>query len=403
MVYEDEVIGEGSFSVVYKGVDRNTSTDVAVKIFKCSQDRSTVSSFRPNIEVMKMLCDDPGGLTKETVRRSSSGSFDIEALREELQTAAAGRGAGGAAALDPATEHINLKMCIVQMLDYSRGSDGEPGKDEHGVLYLAMELGRETLGDWFKQLSKDGKTLSADQLRELQWTLVSIVAGLHTKGFVHLDIKPINIVRFGLGGGFQWKLIDFDGAARSGERIDLDNVTLTPKYMPPEIASTFGDTGKERDLRLSRRMDVWSVGMCAVEAVFLQPILGPWFEQWRQETGSDDKFYLWLADFDTDPVLSGDIVDHLSEIDPDMCDLLQGMLTKDPEKRLCIASCWRHRWFQPIRDAVMSRLVARPRDLVTRDQSKDAAGHPLISRARRSARCLSGRSSGATSAVCASM
>jgi len=387
VVYEDGVLGEGSFSVVYRGVDLDTSADVALKIYRNSQERSTVTSFRQNFEAMEALCSARGEPTNETVRRSSNGSFEIEALREELEALSPGR----AAALDPVIEHTNLKMCIVQMLDYSRGSDGKPGKDEHGVLYLVMELGRETLNDWFGQLSKEGKTLSADQLRELQWTLVSIVAGLHTKGFVHLDIKPINIVRFGLGARPQWKLIDFDGAARSGERIDLDNVTLTPKYMPPEIASTFGDDHKERDLRLSRRMDVWSVGMCAVEAVFLQPILGPWFEEWRQETGSDDKFYLWLADFDTDPVLSGDIAAHLSEIDPDMCDLLQGMLTKDPEKRLCIASCWRHRWFRPIRDAVLGRLAARPRE---------STGHSLFSRARRSARCSSG---GQSSAVCAAM
>jgi len=232
----------------------------------------------------------------------------------------------------------------------------------------------------------------------LAHAIIRIVAGLHAKGYVHLDIKPNNVVRFESGGRSLWKLIALDGAVPSGGKIDLDNVTLTPKYMPPEIASTFGDSGKERDLRLSRRMDVWSVGMCAVEAVFLQPILGPWFEQWRQETGSDDKFYLWLADFDTDPVLSGDILDHLRDINPDMCNLLQGMLTKDPKKRLCIANCWAHRWFQPLREKMLAAALAKAE---RSNAAKDAIWQPLPSKEsrRRSSWSLGRRNSGSNDAV----
>merc|ERR1719401_956739 len=123
-----------------------------------------------------------------------------------------------------------------------------------------------------------------------------------------MDIKPMNIVRFSPEQGKnnnkpQWKLIDLDGALRTGIEVSVSSVIATPQYMPPELAmactshttGTVLDSSDSRILKLSRLMDVWSVGMCAIEAIFLTPVLDPWYQEWLQETGNDNKFLEWLS------------------------------------------------------------------------------------------------------------
>merc|ERR1712203_912146 len=100
--------------------------------------------------------------------------------------------------------------------------------------------------------------------------------------------------------------------------------------------------------------DVWSVGMVSLEAIFLQPVLRPWFDQWSEETGNDDKFYDWLGDYDTEPILSGEMRELIEGIDSDMCDMLEGMLMKDPEKRTDIAQALMHKWFEPVRGKLLA-------------------------------------------------
>merc|ERR1712176_1433602 len=87
----------------------------------------------------------------------------------------------------------------------------------------------------------------------------------------------------------QWKLIDLDGAVHTSNSVPLNKVTFTPHYMPPELARALLE--KREELVTSRLMDVWSVGLCAMEAIFLQPVLAPFYEEWKKETGTDSKFF----------------------------------------------------------------------------------------------------------------
>lgn len=215
---------------------------------------------------------------------------------------------------------------------------------ETGKLFLILELGAESLEERLASHAAAGTTLSVEELRNVHWSLVSIVCGLHGAGFVHMDIKPANVVRF----GDTWKLIDFDGAVKSGTRLPREKMTFTPLYMPPEAARVWVEDHQE--LQASRLMDVWSVGMCAIEAVFLQPVMKPWYDEWTQDTGNDRKFFAWLADYDASPaIMDSDMCEAMAQIHPDLCSLLQGMLVKDPSKRSDIAECWVHDWFEPIR------------------------------------------------------
>ena len=83
-----------------------------------------------------------------------------------------------------------------------------------------MELGQESLESRLEAAASSSQRLSVNDLKNVHWSLVSIVCGLHSAGFVHLDIKPSNIVRFGEA----WKLINFDGCKEAGTTVDSSKV-----------------------------------------------------------------------------------------------------------------------------------------------------------------------------------
>jgi len=176
---------------------------------------------------------------------------------------------------------------------------------------------------------------------------------LHTIGFVHLDVKPENIMLFrGPAGQEQWKLIDVDGAVPTGSAI-LPTVCFSPMYMSPELArfmlaSKANKVGAEEEAT-SRLMDVWSTGMVAIETMFLRPVLEPWYVQWKEDTGSSSQFFKWLADNGNEAIVSGDMHGFIHGIDADLCDLLEGMLSRDPQNRRCMAQCLIHPYFSGLR------------------------------------------------------
>merc|ERR1712050_613201 len=91
---------------------------------------------------------------------------------------------------------------------------------------------------------------------------------LHGVNFVHLDIKPSNIVSF----GGMWKLIDLDSIVPARSKQNLDEITCTASYVAPELAGIVTDANSH-EAEVSRFVDVWSVGLCALETVILRPVL----------------------------------------------------------------------------------------------------------------------------------
>jgi len=369
-------IGDGSMSIVYKGLDTKECRNVAVKVYRNSDDEA-IQSFEKSLNVLKAIAgkdsecsfaNSPldlseveslvGGRGAEEELRSNNSckkpdsrgprydarsSFNTELLDEDIQKVSQGF------STDALLADMDFSSCFIRPFGHSLNEEGEPGLDpDFNCLYIIFELGELSLEEYIDSCRDQGRTLSVSELRDLHWALVTIVCGLHCRGLVHLDIKPCNVMRFkSKSGRPQWRLIDLDGALEAGSVVSPEDVTITPLYMPPEVAASLGK------IRVSRLMDVWSVGMCALQAIFFQPILSPWYREWMEETGTDEKFYKWLSDYKTEAILSGDMRQAVSAIDDDMCDLLDGMLTKDPAKRLGITACLSHPWFSPVRDNII--------------------------------------------------
>ncbi len=119
-------------------------------------------------------------------------------------------------------------------------SSGEVGSGPlKGCLYLATELAEGSLAD---ELLLKGK-LPEEEVRALARDLASALEYLHSQKAVHRDVKPANVLRC----GSVWKLADF-GLVRgfSGTQVSASGSKGTALYMSPEAVQ--GQTGPHVDV-----------------------------------------------------------------------------------------------------------------------------------------------------------
>lgn len=112
-----------------------------------------------------------------------------------------------------------------------------------GYLFLVMEL---LDGDSLKSLATQGKAFTLVDALKVMLGLARAVGHLHDNGYLHLDIKPSNVMVLGDG---RTKLIDY-GLAMPSEETSRPGVKVfrgTAGYMPPEQLQS-GKVGSGTDL-----------------------------------------------------------------------------------------------------------------------------------------------------------
>lgn len=194
---------------------------------------------------------------------------------------------------------MDPKRMFLELLDYSKDKKGEPGPDDRdGKMYVITEIADYSMKDYLAARNEQGAPLSYETIRSISKSFIAVIAMLHAKGLVHLDIKPENMMR----AGKHWKLIDVDGCTQIGEKININDSTISfsPCYCAPEWANFLIEDAEY--LKVSAGLDVWSVAVSLLELIMLDAVLKPKYGAIYRQCGSHRKagflFLEWLANMD---------------------------------------------------------------------------------------------------------
>src|SRR5881227_2144342 len=126
--------------------------------------------------------------------------------------------------------------------------------DTSGTSFIAMEY---VEGSNLKEILAQGRPLTFEQIGEIIAQVADALDFAHTKGIVHRDVKPANII---LLDGMRAKITDF-GIAKitSGGNLTTTGQFLgTPNYMAPE---------QIKGAPVDGRTDIFSLGICLYECL----------------------------------------------------------------------------------------------------------------------------------------
>ena len=186
--------------------------------------------------------------------------------------------------------------------------------------YLAITYDAGCEDDFFYMTMEfiDGKNLTAhtrpsglmdrSQVLEIIYNVCFALDYIHKKGYVHLDIKPSNIMLTAIG---EVKLMDFGISRLLKDMPAPQGMTGSLYYMSPEQI----DPGRKLDFQT----DIYSLGVVAY-----QLLTGK-----RPFTG-DTGYQVFYKIMNDDPEPLDDI---LPDISPDIVEVVQRAMAKRPEDR----------------------------------------------------------------------
>lgn len=257
-------LGEGSYSKVKEVLDMETLQRRAVKIMKSRR-----------------------------LRKIPNGEQNVQ---REIQ-------------LHRSLDHVN----VVKLIETFYCSEKEK-------LYIIMEYCSAVLQDLLDSVPT--KKLPLWQAGEYFRQLVQGLEYLHSKGIVHKDIKPSNLLIDNAGS---IKITDFGVSELLNQFQSSDECTISqgsPAFQPPEIAN-----GAETFSGF--KVDVWSSGVTLFNISTGQyPFQG------------ESIYKLFENIAKGEYKIPSNLTDEL------LIDLINGMLKKDPSKRFTIAQIKCHSWLR---------------------------------------------------------
>ncbi|RLN41347.1 hypothetical protein C2845_PM01G20190 [Panicum miliaceum] len=218
-------------------------------------------------------------------------------------------------------------------------------------LRLVMDFVGPSLHDVLRQLPRGGPPLPEATVRAAMWQLLTAAKRMHASRIVHRDVKPQNVL-VGESHGVV-KICDFGLAMSTDERPPYQPAG-TLWYMAPEMLLEKPD--------YDTQVDIWSLGCVMAEMISNgRPLFQGSHDQGQlnaifQVLGApDDSTWPWFSStVVTPPQLDVRRENHLRELFPETklskegFEVLSGLLTCNPDRRLTAAAALEHPWFAEI-------------------------------------------------------
>lgn len=328
---ESSILGEGSSSICRRGYDNEAGKELAIKVYKITPDYADECGFAGS-EAQKHW----ESITMKKYLRQ------VEVLRNLQKPLVP---TGSQELWNDQMQGVPPEALFMQLVDYSKDHDGNPAVDpDDGLLYVITEKAEYSLLDYLNGRKAKGENLSAEEIKLVANSMCMIVAGLHTKEYVHLDLKPENMMIF--DGAL--KLIDMDGCMEIGAKVSLldPSLSCSPVYCSPEWAKFCLDESDEPLVETKPGLDAWSVGAAICELQTLEPmLLGTYVKLFSSPSDVPSAFMAWLANQKVAP-----LPDVVREKNPELADFLEEtLLVCDPTKRKTVAEALGHRYFNGLR------------------------------------------------------
>lgn len=184
--------------------------------------------------------------------------------------------------------------------------------------YVITELAKG--GELYDQIYKL-KYFKEEHASIIMQQIISAVCYMHSKGIVHRDLKPENIMLDTDDGDLTIKIIDFGTSNYFHQNEKLSLKVGTPYYIAPEIIKgTYND-----------KCDIWSLGVIMYILLSGTPPFNGNDDQMILQRVKEGKYNMQLSEFDS--------------VSDEAKDLIQKMLTYDPEKRISALEALKHPWF----------------------------------------------------------
>eukprot|EP00927_Polykrikos_kofoidii_P034020 TRINITY_DN28863_c0_g1_i1.p1 TRINITY_DN28863_c0_g1~~TRINITY_DN28863_c0_g1_i1.p1 ORF type:complete len:657 (+),score=131.05 TRINITY_DN28863_c0_g1_i1:104-2074(+) len=304
----EDVMGEGTSSICRVATDTTASgKKVAIKVYKKQNshggkvDSVTLQKFKRQISVLTEL--------QEPFKPLENKKLWCEDLNR-----------------------IKPSRVFMVLLDYSKGKDRTPGPDPRdGVMYVVTELASYSLKDFLSHRREEGKPLSEESVKNITRAILLAMMSLHAKGFVHLDMKPENLMMF----DGRLKVIDVDGCARIGSTIKITDSTISfsPCYCAPEWARFLISEEPNASIIADPSLDVWSVAMTLCELVSLDAILKPMYASFLRNAHSHrEAGFMFMESLGDMKTIMGQFPASLKKYDPAFVELIVNGVGKTNSK-----------------------------------------------------------------------
>ncbi|XP_038665664.1 ribosomal protein S6 kinase alpha-5-like isoform X1 [Scyliorhinus canicula] len=193
--------------------------------------------------------------------------------------------------------------------------------------YMVMELLKG--GELLERIKKR-KHFSESETSRIMGMLVSAVRYMHDCGIVHRDLKPENILFADQNDGARIKIVDFGFArVKPSDSQPLKTPCFTLLYAAPEI---FKQNGYDESC------DLWSLGV--ILYTMLSGLI-PFQSMQQTVISRTDEITKTIKEGNF--ILAGETWNNVSQ---EAKELVQGLLTVDPNSRLKLSSLSFNNWFQ---------------------------------------------------------